>query len=292
MESGWSLGPRLPTPRGGSTSKQRRGGPGSGRWERTRWVLECPCPGGGGGWWQGPGASQRPRHSAGGRAGPGPGWGAGRPTRRRPRFCSSGVTGRREGVGERGDSSPGHRRLWNSVYFHPQQTRRALVAEWGTWPQPEHQHDAPLSPSGRGPSGEAEGGHSAGWTRHHVAALAGGSISAGTLRTPQRTSLELTQLCSQEQPQVESAGGKGKVRRRVGPPPWGLAPSRPGWDSALLQPPTRCSPPSLLPSHQPVRGALSPTHPCAGGAQRAQVTCPRSPSLKPMLPRSSPKHWA
>lgn len=47
MESGWSLGPRLPTPRGGSTSKQRRGGPGSGRWERTRWVLECPCPGGG-----------------------------------------------------------------------------------------------------------------------------------------------------------------------------------------------------------------------------------------------------
>lgn len=131
MESGWSLGPRLPTPRGGSTSKQRRGGPGSGRWERTRWVLECPCPGGGGGWWQGPGASQRPRHSAGGRAGPGPGWGAGRPTRRRPRFCSSGVTGRREGVGERGDSSPGHRRLWNSVYFHPQQTRRALVAEWG-----------------------------------------------------------------------------------------------------------------------------------------------------------------
>lgn len=48
MESGWSLGPRLPTPRGRSTSKQRRGGPGSGRWERTRWVLECPCPGGGG----------------------------------------------------------------------------------------------------------------------------------------------------------------------------------------------------------------------------------------------------
>lgn len=45
MESGWSLGPRsLPAPRGSSTSEQK-GGPGSGRWERTCWVLECPRPG-------------------------------------------------------------------------------------------------------------------------------------------------------------------------------------------------------------------------------------------------------
>lgn len=125
----------------------------------------------------------------------------------------------------------------------------------GPHPQPEHQHDAPLSPSGRGPSGEAEGGHSAGWTRHHVAALAGGSISAGTLRTPQRTSLELTQLCSQEQPQVESAGER-EGSAEGGAPSLGLS-TFPPW---LGQRPP-AAPHQVLPTFPP---ALTPA--CEGCA--------------------------